>query len=589
MRYAAASCTRASHSAALKRAGGRRVRQASWRVLVIGSGASARGAEVAPRSADRVAILPAIAPRAGGDNRTMIRYDVDVGATHRHTFSVELRIDRARCRAAPEPAGVDSGQLPGARVRAPSLGLTAEQGGVALPLRAARQGDLAGRAAPAARRSSSATRSTPSTPRCAPPFSTPRAASSTAPASACASRAAKASRTRSRCAACRPAGRSRRRSSRGPATARTSSSPPTTTRSSTIRSSSAASGAAASMPPACRTSSSSPAPCPTSTASGCSPTRKRLCEARDRVLARRGRGAVRALPVHAQRARGRPRRARAPRRARRWSRRGATCRGARGRRRARRRRARPRPSDGYVGVLGLIAPRVLPRLERQAAEAARVRDASTTRARTTPRLLWFFEGFTSYYDDLFAAARRPDRRAALPEAAGDDDHRRARRRRAGCVQSVAAGELRCLGQVLPRRREHAERDDQLLRQGLAGRARARPDAARRRQGLARRRHARCCGRRAAAARSTRPTSPPRSRRSAAARSSASSRPGCTAPTSCRCAALLQRFGVEVEAQPATLAQRLGVRVSESALTGVKVSHVLRGGAAERAGVAPATS
>ncbi|MEP6876395.1 MAG: PDZ domain-containing protein, partial [Burkholderiales bacterium] len=32
------------------------------------------------------------------------------------------------------------------------------------------------------------------------------------------------------------------------------------------------------------------------------------------------------------------------------------------------------------------------------------------------------------------------------------------------------------------------------------------------------------------------------------------------------------------------AQRLGVRVSESALTGVKVSHVLRGGAAERAGL-----
>ena len=52
------------------------------------------------------------------------------------------------------------------------------------------------------------------------------------------------------------------------------------------------------------------------------------------------------------------------------------------------------------------------------------------------------------------------------------------------------------------------------------------------------------------------------------------------------AALLQRFGVEIEAQPATLAQRLGVRVSESALTGVKVTHVLRGGAGERAGLAP---
>jgi len=49
--------------------------------------------------------------------------------------------------------------------------------------------------------------------------------------------------------------------------------------------------------------------------------------------------------------------------------------------------------------------------------------------------------------------------------------------------------------------------------------------------------------------------------------------------------LLPRVGVAVERQPATLAQRLGVRVSESALTGVKVTHVLRGGAGERIGLA----
>jgi predicted metalloprotease with PDZ domain len=47
---------------------------------------------------------------------------------------------------------------------------------------------------------------------------------------------------------------------------------------------------------------------------------------------------------------------------------------------------------------------------------------------------------------------------------------------------------------------------------------------------------------------------------------------------------LAAFGVEWAADAATLAQRLGLRVSESALTGVKVSHVLRGGAAERAGL-----
>ena len=50
--------------------------------------------------------------------------------------------------------------------------------------------------------------------------------------------------------------------------------------------------------------------------------------------------------------------------------------------------------------------------------------------------------------------------------------------------------------------------------------------------------------------------------------------------------LLARFGIDWRHEAATLAQRLGVRVSESALTGVKVSHVLRGGAAEQAGLAP---
>jgi predicted metalloprotease with PDZ domain len=49
--------------------------------------------------------------------------------------------------------------------------------------------------------------------------------------------------------------------------------------------------------------------------------------------------------------------------------------------------------------------------------------------------------------------------------------------------------------------------------------------------------------------------------------------------------LFEAFGVEWKSDPATLAQRLGLRVSESALTGVKVSQTLRGGAAERAGLA----
>jgi predicted metalloprotease with PDZ domain len=49
--------------------------------------------------------------------------------------------------------------------------------------------------------------------------------------------------------------------------------------------------------------------------------------------------------------------------------------------------------------------------------------------------------------------------------------------------------------------------------------------------------------------------------------------------------LLASAGIEWQAQAATLAQRLGIRISESALTGVKVTHVLRGGAGEQAGLA----
>jgi predicted metalloprotease with PDZ domain len=49
-------------------------------------------------------------------------------------------------------------------------------------------------------------------------------------------------------------------------------------------------------------------------------------------------------------------------------------------------------------------------------------------------------------------------------------------------------------------------------------------------------------------------------------------------------ALLERVGVQWQTQPLTMAQRMGLRVSETPLTGVKATNVLRGGAAEQAGV-----
>jgi len=49
-------------------------------------------------------------------------------------------------------------------------------------------------------------------------------------------------------------------------------------------------------------------------------------------------------------------------------------------------------------------------------------------------------------------------------------------------------------------------------------------------------------------------------------------------------ALLAKFGVTWSQQAPSVAQRLGLRASESALTGIKISNVLRGGAAEAAGL-----
>ena len=50
--------------------------------------------------------------------------------------------------------------------------------------------------------------------------------------------------------------------------------------------------------------------------------------------------------------------------------------------------------------------------------------------------------------------------------------------------------------------------------------------------------------------------------------------------------LLASVSVDWQTSTAPLAQRLGLRVNEGALSGVSVTHVLRGSAAERAGFAP---
>ena len=97
----------------------------------------------------------------------------------------------------------------------------------------------------------------------------------------------------------------------------------------------------------------------------------------------------------------------------------------------------------------------------------RVRGFDYQRENTT-ELLWFFEGFTSYYDDLM-----------LLRAASSTHHCAYLKLLAATVNGVLAapgavhpvtgrGQLRGLTEVLPPRREQPQRHGQLLRQGRAG-------------------------------------------------------------------------------------------------------------------------
>src|SRR5204862_8024186 len=71
---------------------------------------------------------------AGGDNPSMIRYVVDVGATSRHSFSVELRVERPdSAQRLSLPAWIAGSYLVREFARHLS-GLAAGQGGAPLPL-----------------------------------------------------------------------------------------------------------------------------------------------------------------------------------------------------------------------------------------------------------------------------------------------------------------------------------------------------------------------------------------------------------------------------------------------------------------------
>ena len=246
------------------------------------------------------------------------------------------------------------------------------------------------------------------------------------------------------------------------------------------------------------------------------------------------------------------------------------------------------PGDGYVRLLGLVSHEYF-----HAWNVKRLRPADFARYDYTQEnyteLLWFFEGFTSYYDDLLllraglidvprylrllaatasSVLATPGRKVQSLAGASFDAwvkyYRSDENTLNATISYYALGSLVALALDL-----------ELLR---GGRGRAGLDAVMRRLWQ-------------------RSGGGPVSEADILAAVAAVAGPRRGAAMAARLEGwvhgtadlplpdLLARFGVRWQAQPPTLAQRWGLRVAESALTGIKVTHVLRGGAAEAAGLA----
>ena len=244
--------------------------------------------------------------------------------------------------------------------------------------------------------------------------------------------------------------------------------------------------------------------------------------------------------------------------------------------------SRPQPAEGYTDLLGLVSHEYFHAWNVKRLKPREFDRFDYTRENYT-RLLWFFEGFTSYYDDLLllraglvdvphylqlvaktmtAVAGTPGRTLQSVAASSFDAwvkyYRGDENTPNATVSYYAKGALVALAFDLTLRSEGKAGLDAVMRRLWAGSDGGAIDE----------------GDIAAALEAV------------GGRSFASELTAWVHGTGeLPLAELLPRFGVAVERQPATLAQRLGVRVSESALTGVKVTHVLRGGAGERIGLA----
>ena len=247
-----------------------------------------------------------------------------------------------------------------------------------------------------------------------------------------------------------------------------------------------------------------------------------------------------------------------------------------------RRGANGTPGDGYVTLLGLVSHEYFHAWNVKRLKPAEFARLDYTRENYT-RLLWFFEGFTSYYDDLLllraglidearylkliakalnAVLGMPGRQvqsvaqssfdAWVKYYRGDENTPNA------TVSYYTKGSLVALALDLSLRSAGRGSLDEVMRalwSASGGGPIGETDIERELQQVAGR---------------------PMTEELAAWVHGTHELP---------LQALLAAAGIEWSAEAPSVAQRLGLRASESALTGVQVKQVLRGGAAERAGIA----
>ena len=239
--------------------------------------------------------------------------------------------------------------------------------------------------------------------------------------------------------------------------------------------------------------------------------------------------------------------------------------------------------DGYVGLLGLISHEYFHTWNVKRMRPGEFGRYDYSRENYT-ELLWFFEGFTSYYDDLFLVRSglidvprylkllaktitgvlgTPGRQVQSVAQSSFDAwvkyYRQDENTPNATVSYYTKGSLVALALDLALRREKSGSLDEVMR-GLWLRSAGGP---------------------------IREADIAQVLSDVGGRSFADELAAWVHGTGdLPLAELLTAFGIDWKLQAATLAQRLGLKLSESALTGIKLSQVLRGGLAEAAGMSP---